>query len=307
MTPNDASAPSAESLREVAVGLAFPEGPVVLPNGDLLVVEVRAGRLTRVAPDGTKEVIAELRGGPNGAAIGPDGAAYVVNNGGFAWSDTWGFPVPLDADGSNEPAGFAGGWIDRVDLTTREVIRLYDGFEGVPFVGPNDIVFDDAGGFWFTDFGKVRARTMDRGSVYYAKPDGSSIVRAADHLIGPNGIGLSPDGRRLVVAETYTGRLLGWDVAQPGELAGDPEVVVATPEVFDSLAFEADGSVVIGAMRGLCVVRPDRTWHVVELPDFMSTNVCFGGTGERTAYVTLSARGRLVAIDWPRPGHRLAY
>ena len=59
--------------REIATGLAFPEGPIALADGSVIVVEIAGGRLTRVSPSGKKHIIAELGGGPNGAAIGPDG------------------------------------------------------------------------------------------------------------------------------------------------------------------------------------------------------------------------------------------
>ena len=55
----------------IASGLAFPEGPIAQPDGSIVLVEIKAGLLTRVR-DGGKETIAELGGGPNGAAIGPD-------------------------------------------------------------------------------------------------------------------------------------------------------------------------------------------------------------------------------------------
>ena len=74
-----------KALREIASGLGFPEGPVALADGSILLVEIAAGRLTRVAPDGSKRTIAEMGGGPNGAAIGPDGKVYVCNTGGFRW------------------------------------------------------------------------------------------------------------------------------------------------------------------------------------------------------------------------------
>ncbi|MCH2100247.1 MAG: SMP-30/gluconolactonase/LRE family protein, partial [Pseudomonadales bacterium] len=61
-------------MRELAKGLRFPEGPIALPGGDVLLVEIARGTLTRVALDGTVSVVANLGGGPNGAAIGPDGA-----------------------------------------------------------------------------------------------------------------------------------------------------------------------------------------------------------------------------------------
>ena len=46
---------------------------MALPDGDLLVVEIARGTLTRIKPDGTLQVVADLGGGPNGGAVGPDG------------------------------------------------------------------------------------------------------------------------------------------------------------------------------------------------------------------------------------------
>ena len=76
------------NVRVLATGLEFPEGPVVMPDGSVVLVEIRGQRLTRVWPDGRKEVVAQIPGGPNGAALGPDGKMYVCNNGGFSWIPT---------------------------------------------------------------------------------------------------------------------------------------------------------------------------------------------------------------------------
>ena len=61
-------------VRELATGLQFPEGPVAMADGSVLVVEIKRGTLTRVGAAGDVDVVADLGGGPNGAAIGPDGA-----------------------------------------------------------------------------------------------------------------------------------------------------------------------------------------------------------------------------------------
>ena len=58
------------SYEVVAEGLKFPEGPICMPDGSIVLVEIAAGRLSRVQADGSIDVIAELGGGPNGAAIG---------------------------------------------------------------------------------------------------------------------------------------------------------------------------------------------------------------------------------------------
>ena len=137
-------------IRVLATDLEFPEGPVVMPDGSVLLVEIRGQRLTRVWPDGRKEVVAEIPGGPNGAAIGPDGKCYVCNNGGFSWIPSRGTLMP----GAPEPHDYIGGSIQRVDLATGKVETVVDKCGEHPLKGPNDLVFDKHGGLWFSDLGK---------------------------------------------------------------------------------------------------------------------------------------------------------
>ncbi|MBK9546009.1 MAG: SMP-30/gluconolactonase/LRE family protein, partial [Dehalococcoidia bacterium] len=76
-------------FRIVATGLKFPEGPLELPNGDILVTEGIAARLSHARPPTSGEVLFATTGGGgfNGAAVGPDGAIYVAQNGGFHWTE----------------------------------------------------------------------------------------------------------------------------------------------------------------------------------------------------------------------------
>ena len=75
---------STPALTEITSGLRFPEGPVAMDDGSVVLVEIFGPRITRVQPDGSKETVAEIVGGPNGLAVGPDGAFYLCNNGGCA-------------------------------------------------------------------------------------------------------------------------------------------------------------------------------------------------------------------------------
>ena len=299
--------------RELARGLRFPEGPVWMPDGSILLVEIARGTLTRVDPsDGSVDVVAECGGGPNGAALGPDGKIYVCNNGGFQWSEVNGLLLP-----GNQPDDYIGGRIQRIDPATGEVEDLYTEVDGNPLRGPNDLVFDGSGGFWFTDHGKNRPRDRDRGGVYYARADGSSVTEVLHPLDAPNGIGLSPDGRWLYVAETHQGRLYRWALEGPGRIAGyfGPHhrgELLADPEggpLFDSLAVDAEGNVCVATIvnGGITIVSPEGASRHVAFDDPLTTNICFGGDDLRTAFVTLSGTGRLVSAPWETPGLALAY
>ncbi len=152
-------------IRVLATDLEFPEGPVVMPDGSVVLVEIRGKRLTRVYPDGRKEVVAQIPGGPNGAALGPDGKMYICNNGGFSWIPTGKMIMP-----GPQPDDYQGGSIQRVDMQSGKVETVVDRCGEHALRGPNDLVFDKHGGLWFSDLGKRRAREMDVGAFYYLKP-----------------------------------------------------------------------------------------------------------------------------------------
>ena len=187
----------------------------------MLLVEIRRKTLSRVYPDGRTEVVAEVGGGPNSSAVGPDGAVYITNNGGQKYTDitradgsTFCLPGGAPDDYGHE-AGSGTGAIMRVDLASGSVSTLYtsgtgvDGSE-VALCGPNDLVFDSDGGFWFTgtapspllllllllllclgwasllrraDLGKKNDETRkeDITGVWYARIDGSSCQEVHHH------------------------------------------------------------------------------------------------------------------------------
>lgn len=304
-------------LREIVSGLQFPEGPIAMDDGSVVLVEIKRGTLSRVDVEkGTIDVVAECGGGPNGAAIGPDGAVYICNNGGcFEFQEVMGLTFP-----GPPPASYPGhGSIQRVDLGSGEVTTLYEECDGNRLRAPNDIVFDSAGGFWFTDHGVRHGRESDITAMYYATTDGSSITEYALGLNGPNGIGLSPAQDKVYVAETHTGRAWSWNVPSPGVAEGPnplgpggAELLVGLPgyQLFDSLGVDGDGWVNIATLvnGGITSISPDgsKVEHLAT-EDPLTTNICFGGPDLRTAYITCSGTGRLLATDWPRPGLQLAY
>lgn len=215
------------------------------------------------------------------------------------------------------PPDYSGGTIQRVDLHTGEVTILYDRCDGRQLSGPNDIVFDDRGGFYFTDTGRVHEFQRDHGAVYYAKSGGSLIKKVAFPLLTPNGIGLSPDLKTLYVAEMETARLWRYAIDEPGSLHKEPfpsqnggELVIGVGgfQRFDSLKVAASGNICISTLISGCitVVSPggellDQVW----MPEIYPTNLGFIGQNLQHAVVTLSLTGQVGLLRWQEPGLRL--
>jgi len=206
--------------------------------------------------------------------------------------------------------GLSGRLIQRVNLASGSVETLYTNCEGVPLHGPNDIVFDADGGFWFTDFGKRFKDRLMIGAVYYARPDGRLLRCAAESALTPNGIGLSPDGRTLYMTETETSRLWSYPVLGPGELAREPwpspnggHLVHGLPgyQRFDSLAVEEGGNICVATLvrGGISVFSPSGEWlEFLEAPRATApTSALAARTGARH-----SSRFRAMDSCLPRGG-----
>jgi gluconolactonase len=296
-------------LHLVAEGLEFPEGPVAMADGSVIVAEIKGRRITRVRSDGSKEVLAETGGGPNGLAIGPDGALWIADNGGsFSWHDELGLTIP-----GPTPRGHEGGSIRRFDFASGRIETVCDSIDGRRLVGPNDLVFDAGGGLWFTDHGCTTADGRRYGALCYAAA--GVVTRQRDGLVSPNGVGLSPDGRTVYVADTWLQRLWAFDVESPGMLAppglAPGRVVANLPgyQLLDSLAVEAGGRICVATIvnGGITAIAPDGSFEHFPVPDPVCTNICFGGEDMRDAWITASGTGRLYKARWPRPGLKLAF
>jgi gluconolactonase len=298
------------SITILAQNLNGPEGPKELDDGSILVCEMVGGNLLRVSASGSVRVAARLGYGINGVAIGPDAAAYVCNTGGLDFAQE---------DGRWVYKGLArnhtGGLIQRVDLNSGAFDILYSGYNGEPFQVPNDIVFDATGGFWFTDSGLLGSAGVDRSSIYWAKADGTKIIRT--RLPGlPNGIALSPDQKRLYVALTRENRIVSAEIAEPGVLLGDQSEPDFTTlyqggESFcpDGIAVEADGTIVAAVLVEGCLARigpQGDLLYTLNVPDGWVTNLTFGGLDRQTLYATFGGLGQLAAIRWPSQGLRLS-
>jgi gluconolactonase len=280
----------------IADGLQFPEGPVVMADGSVIVVEIFGARVTRCW-NGRKETICNTGGGPNGAAIGPDGALYICNNGGIGKMGS-----------GNE------GRIERIDLATGKLERIYDRCDGRMLDAPNDLVFDSTGRLWFTDLGKLfmqdgalSGKTF--GGLYSCLSDGSSITAIQRNTLSYNGIGLSPDEKHVYVADTFQARLFRYDARAEKQQA--QYIATGQGDIgFDSLAVTAAGNICVATVRqgGITTFTPAGESTFLAIPEETSvTNIAFGGDDLRDAYITLSTTGRLVRMRWSEPGLKLAF
>jgi gluconolactonase len=253
----------------VATGLQFPEGPV-WRDGAVDVVEIEAGIVTRWTPDGVKPV-ATTGGGPNGAALGRDGALYVTQNGGMR-----------PAKGRVTPG------IQRVtpDGAVEMVASMVD---GRPLDGPNDLAFDDEGRLWFTDPRGAAdpARNEEPGRIFMLDvTTGAGELAIELGPVFPNGIGFLADGT-LVWTESFSRRVMVLADGKPAVLAELPEMHFP-----DGLCVDSNGRLLVATTYAhtVSVLDGDRIVDSLRCGDGMPTNCCFGGTD---LYVTESRHGAL--------------
>jgi gluconolactonase len=279
-----------------------------MQDGSVLICDLLDGAVRRVQ-NGQTSLVAQLDGAPNGLALGSNGWIYVANNGGAM---KWRHEGDRTLSEGFDDHGFDSR-IDRFHLASGQSERVLDSIDGRLFEAIDDLVIDQAGGIWFTDLGRnCRGPNGARspGSLYWASQDGAGCRCAAGPLEGgANGIGLSPDGRVLYATEYEAGRLWAWDVLGPGRLSSEAGTVhggrllfqTANDELFDSLAVDADGNVVVATQPTGCftVVTPrGQVLSRIAVPDPYPTSLRFAPGDPATGYATLGSTGTLIRLDW---------
>lgn len=262
----------------LATGLGFPEGPVACADGSVVLTEIRNGRCSRVTPDGKVGIFSNCGGGPNGLAIGPDGCFYLCNNGGSRY-------VEGHSMGLGPHPDYKFGSVARIDPKTGEATLLYKEVGGHLLSAPNDLVFDKEGGFYFTDLGKRYPRHRDNGGVYYALPDGSSVIEVAYPILSPNGCGLSPDGKTLYVADIGAGKTFAYDIQPDGALKNRREFCAMGS---DGMTLDSEGNVYLTGKGVIVFDKSGVKLATIEVPEPWTANVCFGGKDKQTLFITAS-------------------
>jgi gluconolactonase len=299
--------PSTLPMDIVAEGLKFPEAPVYMKDGSIIFVEIERQTISRL-PAGKNqkvEVLADLPGGPNGLAIGPDGMLYIANDGG-----RFSFTV---RDGENYPGAiskaYKPGKIHRMDLKTRKIEVMADKADGKPMIAPDDLLFDHQGNLWITEYGLGRE---DGGLYFLAK--GATEAQWARKMPAPNGVGLSPDGKLLHISSGTN--LFGFDVTGPGKLetVTYPNNGIHSPltlnSTADSLKVMANGDVAVCSLSrpgGVGVHNKGAQIEFFGFGDRMTCNLVFGGRDMRDCWVMLSGKGQIAKVRWPRPGLKAAF
>lgn len=261
----------------VATGLVFTEGPAADARGNLYFSDVRGNTVYKLGADGELSKFLEDSQGCNGLMIDAEGRLVACQGGAKR--------------------------IVAIDVESKEVTVLADGFDGQPFDRPNDLVIDRKGGVYFTDPGA--------GAVYYVDP-GGAVSRVAAELPRPNGVLLSPDGTRLYVLPSGSEEVLAYPVEGPGKV-GAKTVLCRLDQApgqevrgGDGLTVDENGILYLTqpALSALQVVAPNGvTMGFIKVPEAPS-NCAFGGPDGKTLYVT--ARTSVYAVPTEATGHRFA-
>jgi len=272
--------------RSLATGLEFPEGPVAMPNGDLVFTQIRGQCLSRLR-EGKVETLAHTGGGANGATVGADGSFYVANNGGISVGPHghWFAPEPID------------GRIQRVSpdgMLTDIAVAL----PGAAPHRPNDLCFGPDGLLYFTDpHNWEDLAKLQPGRVNRTTLDGK-VEQLASVALFPNGIGFGPDDR-LYVAESVTQHIWVYDWTPRG--LGEARVFCKLERGYpDGFCFSVTGDLIVCGSLGDTIYVFDsdgKQKHCVQAPEGTEPTNCCIADGQ--LFVTLSGVGELVAFDYP--------
>jgi gluconolactonase len=257
----------------LASGLGFPEGPVVMGDGRIVLCDGNTGELLVYAA-GTVSAYAHTGGSPWGALLGSDGAIYLTQGG--------------NVPGSGDTSAVSG--IQRVG-PDGSVELLFSEVAGYPLYGPNDLAFGPDGRLWFTESGSEQDFRFDvrsPGRLFAVGPSGAGEMLAELPGVYPNGIAF--DARqRLYWTESMQHRVRRLEDGKPVTFCQLPGTHVP-----DGMAFAADGRLFVATTvsQGVTVVSPDgAVLEEIRLGEH-ATNCIFDGSD---LYVTATREADIEA------------
>lgn len=256
--------PQGAELVHVSTGYSFTEGPAAGPDGRIYFTDIPNNRIHVYDPQsGKTEVYRQESGAANGLMFDKKGRLYACEGGSRR--------VTVTSD--------CGCCISPVAET----------FDGKKFNSPNDLTLDKWGGIYFTDprYGSRDNMEMTTEGVYYVDTSGN-VTLVDGQLQRPNGIGLSPNGKTLYVADHAAKTILAYDVTAPGRIANKRVLTTLdTPGGCDGMTLDTDGHLYLTVPGGVYVVCPSSGDVLTKIPTPQTpANVCFGGKGSKTLYIT---------------------
>ncbi|MEX0942815.1 MAG: SMP-30/gluconolactonase/LRE family protein [Pseudomonadales bacterium] len=273
-------------MEVIVDGLSFPEGPR-WHNGKLYFSDFYRHVVNAIGSDGKLETIAEVEGQPSGLGWLPDGRLLIVS------------------------------MLDRKLLRQEPDSTLVEHADlgGIATFHCNDMVVDAKGRAYVGNFGFDTHAGVARVPANLARvdPDGSTKL-AASNLDFPNGTVITPDGKTLVIAETYGRRLTAFDIDSNGNLTNRSVWANTDPHVPDGICLDVEGGIWVADPRGNCVVRIEKGGAVTDRFDMeRGAFACaLGDEDRKTLYICTAtgsgphaeARrdGRIECVRVDRPG-----
>ncbi|MDG2305693.1 MAG: SMP-30/gluconolactonase/LRE family protein [Candidatus Binatia bacterium] len=166
----------------------------------------------------------------------------------------------------HQPSGL--GWLPDgtllvVSMLDKKLMRLDDGaLSEVADLSPyatwhcNDMVVDAQGRAYVGNFGwNIEESQVPVGaSLVLVCPDGATREVAKD-LIFPNGTVITPDGKTLIIGETFAARLSAFDIADDGSLSGRREFAALDGSVPDGICLDEEGAIWLACPMSAQVLR----------------------------------------------------